>query len=111
MKVSVTPFQINQPHQHSASGRSLVGSSWPYSKVRLNAAAPPHVDVNAGGRQYPPGAPQQWEDGGMPAEVLHRTQQPLGHHYLRSASEPWVWEVAKLKNGCGGPDLYFRQRG
>lgn len=70
VKVRVTPFQINQPHQHSASGRRSAGFLWPYSKARLNAAAL-HVDVSAGGSGCPPGAPLQWEDGGMPAEVLH----------------------------------------
>lgn len=69
MKVRVTPFQINQPHQHSVSGRGSAGSLWPHSKARLNAAAL-HVDLSAAGSGCPPGAPLQWEDGGTPAEVL-----------------------------------------
>lgn len=69
VKVRVTPFQINQPHQHSVGGRRSAGFLWPYSKARLNAAAL-HVDLSAGGSGCPPGAPLQWEDGGMPAEVL-----------------------------------------
>lgn len=69
VKVRVTPLQINQPHQHSVSGRRSAGFLWPYSKTRLNAAAL-HVDLSAGGSGCPPGAPLQWEDGGMPAEAL-----------------------------------------
>lgn len=69
VKVRGTPFQINQPHQHSVSGRRSAGFSWPYSNARLNAAAL-RVDLSAGGSGCPPGAPLQWGDGRMPAAVL-----------------------------------------
>lgn len=89
VKVRVTPLQINQPHQHAVSGRRAAGFSWPYSKARLNAAAL-RVDLSAGGSGRPPGAPLQWEDGGMPAG------QPLGRDFIWSAAESWMWDVATL---------------